>query len=308
MTHNALVVGCGTIGSKLDEGTAGEVALTHASGYEMHTKTELVAGVDPDSTRLETFSSSRNVPGYTDIETALSEHDIDIVSVCTPPATHRTVIDSVLTADIEGILCEKPLAGESEVATRLASRCQSMDVTLAVNYFRRYLPGCQLGRAMLHRGVVGTKKRVVLTYNKGFLNNGSHVVDLARWWFGNVTDIETSGNETPDGVATFGQTSCHLVHAGSSSYNHIQVDVYGDRGRLQLLEQGGRIEWQIAEESPLFNGFEHLGTANTMSTGLEWMCYFVVDDLVAAVEESKPPACDGDDAVQTLKLCERFLG
>lgn len=308
MTRNALVVGCGAIGSKLDEGTSGEVALTHATGYEMHEGTRLVAGVDPDSDRLSAFSSARGVPGYSEIETALAEHDIDLLSVCTPPQTHAEVVDRALDAGVEGILCEKPLGGDSKTARKIVSQCQSSETALLVNYFRRFLPGCQLARAMLNKGIVGSNRRAVMVYNKGFLNNGSHLIDLARFWFGEATDINTTGAETPDGTATFGQTNCHIIHAGNSAYNHLQVDVYGDSGRLQLLDHGRRLEWQTASESPLFEGFRDLGAAGETSTGFEWMCYFVIDEFAAAVDESVSPACDGNDALRTLELCERFLG
>ena len=306
MTHNALIVGCGAIGSQLDEGTTGSVALTHATGYKMHGRTRLVAGVDPDPDRLSAFSAARSVAGYTDIETAVAEHDVDIVSVCTPPETHADVIDTVLNADVEAILCEKPIAADSETGERIVSACSSVEIPLIVNYFRRYLPGCQLARAMLRSGIVGTDRRAVLVYNKGFLNNGSHVVDLARWWFGEATELQASGSHQPDGVVTFGQTRCHLVHVGNAAYNHIQADVYGDGGRLQLLDHGRRIAWQPVSDSTLFDGFSELGTATEIATGLEWMCYFVVDDLVTAIEQSAPPACDGETALRTLKLCERF--
>jgi predicted dehydrogenase len=307
MTYNALVVGCGAIGSELDEGTRGEVALSHAAGYELAAEATLVAGVEPDPDRRSAFSSARDVPGYADLETAFAEHNIDIISVCTPAETHAEVVNSALDNDAEGILCEKPIATETETAEAIVSDCRSADTVLGVNYFRRSLPGCRLARAMLRRGLIGDDRRAVLTYNKGFLNNGSHIVDLARWWFGDLTELQTTGSDAPDAIATFGQTPSHLVHAGNFSYSHVQVDVYGDRGRLQLLENGRRIRWQTRRASPLFEGFSDLGDPTDSATGFDWMCYFAVTDLITAIEGSTAPACSGEQALQTLQCCERFL-
>lgn len=306
MAHSALVVGCGTIGSTLDEESNGETALTHATAYEMHEESELVGGVDPDQRRREAFAAAREIPAYSALDDALADVDVEVASVCTPPETHASVIEQLLDADVGAILCEKPLTGDSTEAQRVVEACEAQGTILAVNYSRRYIPGCQLASAMLEHGLLGTVSTAVLTYNKGLLDNGSHMVDLARWWFGDASEAEAVWGSPPSAVVMFGTTRCHVVHAGSRAYNHVQVDVYGERGRLQLLDHGRRVRWQSVTDSPLFTGFRELGPPEELQSGLEWMCYFAVDDVLQSLEGGTVPACNGDEALRTLELCERL--
>jgi len=305
MPHNAVVVGCGAIGSTLDD-AATEVALTHATGYETHDQTRLVAGVDPSSARRSAFRSSRDAPAYSSVDVALTNHEIDLVSVCTPPETHLEVVERSVSAGVQGVLCEKPLAADSATARRIVDRCRRAGVPLAVNYTRRYLPGCRTARAMLKTGTIDDLHRAVLVYNKGFLANGSHMVDLARWWFGDAEDATVVAGDNPDAILTFGETPTHLVYAGNDAYNHVEVDVYGHEGRVQLVDHSGRLLVSPVRDAPLFDGYRDIGSPSTVQTGIEWMCYFAVNDLVRAVEASEPVACDGEDALKTLELCERL--
>jgi len=315
MTRNALVVGLGAIGSAIDDNCDDAVALTHASGYELHPETTLLAGVDPDGERLADFEATRDALGYDALEDALDAHDIDLLSVCTPPETHAAVVEAAVDAGVDAILCEKPLASDVETGERIVEQCRDFNVTLGVNYFRRCLPGCQIGRAMLRAGAIGGNRRAVIVYSKDLHANGSHMIDLARWWFGDTGSVAVYGGDDADAskvsdeqgaFVTFGDTLCHVVHVDTSAYNHTQLDVYGHEGRLQLLGQGRRLRWQATHESPTFEGFRALGNANEIETGLEWMCYFAVDDLVGAADGGALPACDGEDALETFDLCERL--
>jgi predicted dehydrogenase len=325
MIRNAIVVGLGAIGSALDEHSDDAVALTHASGYELHPDTNLVAGVDPDTERCTAFEDARDVPGYVALEDALEAHEIDLISVCTPPETRETIVEAVVEADIDGILSEKPLAYDVKTAEAIVNRCRAADVVLGVNYFRRYLPSFQIADLKLQAGEIGNIRQAILVYSKGLLTNGSHMIDLARWWFGDaetVTVYQTDdvngkqgGDDTggsrcgggTDAFVKFGDTPCHVVHAGHSAYSHARLDVYGDAGRLQMHDQGRQLRLQKAHESQTYEGFRTLNSASETDTGLEWMCYYAVNDLVSAVDGGPAPACDGEDALETLKISKKLV-
>ena len=66
---------------------------------------------------------------YRDAERMLSEEDLDAVSICTPPSTHRPL--TVLGAQ-RGVhvLCEKPMAASLEDCDAMIRACEERGVKL----------------------------------------------------------------------------------------------------------------------------------------------------------------------------------
>src|SRR6187549_2402333 len=89
----AAVVGCGRVGSMMadDPLMAGDV-FTHAEAYYASDRTSLVALCDIDRGKLEDAGNRWTVSDlFTDAATVMSEASPEIVSICTPTATHLEV-------------------------------------------------------------------------------------------------------------------------------------------------------------------------------------------------------------------------
>ena len=110
---------------------------------------------------------------YTDYVRMLHELQPDIVSVCTPDASHLDVLQAVLQTDsVKGILAEKPLAACLDGAEQVVSLARARDVRLAVNYSRRYALSHQKLREQLP-GRLGGIESVNGFYTKVLLHNGT---------------------------------------------------------------------------------------------------------------------------------------
>src|SRR5438094_4588602 len=104
------VLGIGIIG-------AGGIVKRHATAYRSSPGlAKLVAVADIDERRA---AAAKKEHGFTyafaDHRALLDRHDIDAVSICTPPHTHTSVVVDALQAG-KHVLCEKPMSGTLEQA------------------------------------------------------------------------------------------------------------------------------------------------------------------------------------------------
>ena len=184
-----LLVGCGNIAGGFDF-DQGILPSTHAGAYKYHSNFDLTACVDPDNARLKQFSVDWKVK-YTFLnmkEVIDSGLDFDVVSICSPTQYHHSNICDVLNLKSKPklIFCEKPLAKKYEEAIDIMRMCEQAGVLLVVNHTRRWDPKVIELRNFIATGELGEVRSVVGYYNKGILNNGSHMVDLLLSLFDSI--------------------------------------------------------------------------------------------------------------------------
>src|SRR5207248_624698 len=164
MGYRAALIGCGKIASEFadDPGLASAGICTHAQAYAATPEIQLVAVCDSDPAKLQRCGERWKVAArYRDAGRLLAEVRPDIVSVCTPDATHYRVVQAALRADgVRAVLAEKPLALEIAQARELVRLAAERGVVLAVNYVRRYAEPIAWLKEFLDSGGLG-KVRLV---------------------------------------------------------------------------------------------------------------------------------------------------
>ncbi len=178
-------------------------ALRHTEGAEV---------VAVASARLESAQDAAATFGvkhaYDDWERMLSEHPFDLVCIATPTVTHRPMTLAALEAGAH-VLCEKPTAMNADEAKAMLDRAEALKLVHMIDHELRFNPNRQKIKELLESGFVGEVRHVNLTnitsgwgdpasrpkddwwsledQGGGRLGaNGSHQVDLLRWWLGEV--------------------------------------------------------------------------------------------------------------------------
>ncbi|MEU6857474.1 Gfo/Idh/MocA family oxidoreductase [Glycomyces sp. NPDC046736] len=144
-THRLAIVGTGGI------------AHLHADELRKHVpdRIELVAAVDPDASRLESFKDKFGVArGYTSIEDLLANEELDLVDLCTPPVLHAPGAIAALEAGV-GVVCEKPPALSLEEFDRIAAASAASKGDFAVISQHRFGSAAERVRNMMASGVLG---------------------------------------------------------------------------------------------------------------------------------------------------------
>lgn len=90
-------------------GTGASVGNHLKAAEALHDRVDLVAAVDIDETRVRTVSEQAHIPHwYTSVTEMLTVEKPDLVSIVTPPATHKELAVQCLEAGA-WVYCEKPL-------------------------------------------------------------------------------------------------------------------------------------------------------------------------------------------------------
>ena len=97
----------------------------------------MIAGISDQE--AEEAALRLNVPGYTSDYRDILKSDVDVVHICTPNHLHYSMVKACLEAG-KSVLCEKPLAMNSEEAAELVQLAEEKGLKAAVNYNLRYYP------------------------------------------------------------------------------------------------------------------------------------------------------------------------
>lgn len=119
----------------------GWVASAHAWGVRaLETDDVRLVGVADRNEQVAQELAARHGTSYvTDYRELLERDDVDAVSVCVPDFLHEEVTVAAARAG-KHVLCEKPLATDSESAGRMVDACRSHGVNLSVVFNHRYAP------------------------------------------------------------------------------------------------------------------------------------------------------------------------
>jgi predicted dehydrogenase len=311
----AAVLGCGAIGAGRDE-THSEVGVdSHAAAYAACPRTTLAAVCDADGAWARACAERFGVPWHTDAAALLAAEAPDLVSVCTPNATHAELIELALRASgVRGVLAEKPLALDSASAAALDDLARERGTVLAVNYSRRYPPAFRTLREQIAGGTIGDLQHVRGAYVKGLLHNGTHWLDLLRMLAGEPIGVrgwdrlgEGGDDPTLDAELTLeGGAGVRLAGLDTRCFTLFEMDLIGTRGRVRVAESGHRLEtWDVADDAR-HPGYRVLAPGGTIRGALHDAILHAVDDVARCVAEGGAPACTGADGARVLALAEQI--
>ena len=148
------IVGCGVIGNRL------------AAAIDSHNRYELAAACDLDADRAASLANdygTKRTTTTTDHESLVETDGLDAVYVGVPPLAHRDVVADALAAG-RHVICEKPIAADTETGREMTALAEESDRVTAVNLPFRYTPGFVRLREAVVDGEIGDPRRVELRF------------------------------------------------------------------------------------------------------------------------------------------------
>ena len=193
--HNVAIIGCG------------KIAEEHAKAYKECRHTNLICAIDLDMDRMLSFCDRWDIKIGGGDMTMMGELGIEIVSICTPPESHRSVMEFLILCNpsLKGIYCEKPIATTLEDADWMIARCDEKNIILQVNHQRRW------GELEFH-------------FARGVLNTGTHLFDLLNQYMGVIDHIDIINGVTT--VVLKRRCAVRLVyHDGEEHFFKIDIPI-----------------------------------------------------------------------------------
>ncbi len=181
-------------------------ALRHVEGAEV---------VAIASARAESAAATARQFGigasYGDWRRMLDAHRFDLVCIATPTVMHAPMALAALDAGAH-VLCEKPTAMDAGEAKAMLDRAEALGRVHMIDHELRFNPNRRKVRQLLADGAIGTVRHAsIANINAAWADpasraagdwwslasqgggrlgaNGSHQVDLIRWWLGEASAV-----------------------------------------------------------------------------------------------------------------------
>jgi predicted dehydrogenase len=248
------IVGCGLVGKKRAEAAR---RLGHA----------VVLVCDPDAVRAAALAEAHAARSCAD-PSALSDAPLDLVVVATPHDALAGLAARMAEAG-KHVLVEKPGARYAHELAPVENTARARGVQVRVGFNHRFHPAMQKARALVTAGAVGDLLYVRGRYGHGgrlgyenewrfkpevsgggeAIDQGTHLVDLARWFLGDMSDVDGHAasffwpGKVEDNVFFLLRTAAgqvaHLHASWTEWKNLFSFEIFGRTGKLMIDGLGG---------------------------------------------------------------------
>ncbi len=250
----AAIIGCGLIGQKRAK-TLGKCTLA----------------VCVDQVKEKAEALARHYPGcvaLTDWREAVARPDIDIVIIATLHASLAEIAHGAVQHG-KHVLVEKPGGRKADELTKVIAEAQKTNSLVRVGFNHRYHRAFRKARELVDQGALGELMFVRARYGHGgrlgydkewradpalsgggeLIDQGVHLIDLARWFLGDFTDVQGYAHtyywDMPvddNGfliLKTAKKQVAHL-HASCTEWkNTFSFELYGRNGKIDINGLGG---------------------------------------------------------------------
>jgi len=313
MNYNCAVIGLGRIGCQFDENSSSSKPLTHTGVILKNKNSKLISICDIDNVKLKKYGKKFQTKNtYVNYHEMFKNENIDSVSICTLPETHYDIVEAASSSNIKGIFLEKPISHSLEDSKKIIKLCKRKNIKLQIDHQRRFGLFYKKIKSIIHSNKFGTIQSVNILYGGGILNTGTHVLDLLRYFFGNVNSVQgifstniSNRKDDPniDGHIIFQSgLICNLQSFNLKNFGILECDIIGSGGRFKInLANSTADYYEIKNLKGLVYGnlSKKLFIVNEKNS--EIMNGF--ENLLFSIENNIEPLCSGFDGYYSLQSC-----
>lgn len=307
----AAIIGCGRIASEFDNDPKRLDVSSHAGAYQTHPDIQLLAACDVDPGKRRAFQKRwGEVQVYKNARELFKQEHVDIVSVTTKNDQQYRIMRDAIDAGVKAIFCEKPFTDRVARARDIVECCRQREIVLLVDYNRRFDPMHRRLSSLMKKERFGRFLGGVVYYSNGFINAGSHAVDLVTFFCGDVTHVRTVGSggrlEDPDLDVIFtlaGGGRMFVKSIDADSYYQFELDALFERGRVRILRQGTVAEVFHVVDHPEASGVRQLSSHPLQFTDGRYATLpDAISHLVNILRGKSTPWSTGENASRVLEI------
>lgn len=242
---------------------AGAIARSYEAAFREVKGATVVAVCDTNGAAAEELASRIGCEAYSLLPALLRKASFDAAIVCTPPVTHESITCKILRSG-RHVLCEKPLAITVNSARQMLAVAEQTGMILTMASKFRYAADVRRARELLFAGEVGDlvfaenaftsyvdmsrrwNSDAAISGGGVLIDNGTHSVDILRYFLGKLRDIQVVEGRRMQGLAV---------------EDTVRLFVHNDAGVMGAAD----LSWSINKELETF--LRIYGSAGTILVG-----------------------------------------
>ena len=310
--YTAAVIGCGRVGAEEWNYSKDVQPETHAASYKNNARINLAGLADINREKLKNAGKYfPEVALFNSAEDMFLKIKPDIVSIATNSDTHASLVKLAAKYKIPAILCEKPIAESVKQAEGMIKKCKESKSMLFINHQRRFDPLLQRWQKKIKNGLIGNIIQVNCYYYNGLLNSGTHVIDLLRFFLGEVdwvkgfVNTQTSwkkNDDNIDGLIKFKNGTLATLQTLPKNYGLSDFHFYGERGYFAVKNLGYEIEYRKVIENKYCKGFYQLSENAEIEGKPRSLASSAVSHMVSCLDGKMNPVSMGEDGLAALRV------
>ena len=307
---------------------AGGIAQTWSAAIQGMTAVELVVVADMNLSAAQKMAADHDAKAVSTIE-ELETVEFDALIVCTPPLFHPDHCKRFLNKGIH-VLCEKPLAVDSESANDMIQTAKKNNVVFTMASKFRFVDDVIKAKQFVDEGLIGE----VILYENSFtgfvdmtnrwssdprvsgggvwIDNGTDSLDIMRYFLGSLAEIRVVEGKriqnlpVEDTVHVFVRTYNGTLGSIDLSWSLTKqlpnfISLYGSNGTLHVGWQESKYRLKNEKEWKVFgNGYDKI---RAFQNQLENFCGAIVSGqpLVITPEDGLASVCTVEAAYLAMQ-------
>lgn len=308
--YNTVIIGAGNIAAKFDSPNSADI-LTHAHAFQSSEYFRLLGFYDKDGKVAAAAAKNWNCYAYETLDSALKS--ADIICCCVPDEYHRQILEKAAEYKPKLVITEKPLAVSMTDGQKI-KQIYNDEIPILLNYSRRFLKEFQkLQKDIKQYGKFLTG---VGYYGKGILHNGSHMIDLLTFLFGNVECLEVlktqihdfEGDISRDVILKIQQGKFHMIAIDSRIATIFEMELFFEKARVRILDGGSIIELYRVKESDTYKGYYNYVLSEREEVDYSNAMIGLVKNAHRFLTNGEKLLCTLEDGMNVLRICMQIRG
>ena len=285
----------------------GKIATRHANAYTAIESTELVAAAESDPERRLTFDETYSIASlYENYRDMLASEELDIISICTWPPLHCEMTVAAAESGVQAVLCEKPMALNLREADRMLDACEATGTKLVIGHQHRFDSQTVNAIQLLKGSAIGELQSIFGHCSSDLLTNGTHVVDLIRYFVDDAPIRWIMGQiDRPSDKVNFG----HRVEHNAIGHWRFENGVYAMIAQGELAPSGYAFQLCgtagiITVNAPEGQQLQVITKNGELDVSLEEVNpkQAEIEELIAWLEEGTPHRSHGESGRATMEV------
>jgi predicted dehydrogenase len=316
----------------------GDIAGYHIEAYRslgVRCAIRAVVDIFPEKAKQKAEKYRLDCEAVADYHDLLDRTDIQLVSICLPPALHCNVSVDFLLAG-KHVLCEKPMAPTLEECDRMLAAQERGKAKLSVVAQNRFKPDIMRTKRMLETGALGELlfaqasslwwrggKYYDLWWRGTWEKEGGgctfihavHHIDLLLWLMGEVEEVSAMVSNRNHGNSEVEDLSITTIRFRNGAVGTLVASLlhHGEEQRFIIDGVNGSIEipHKISVSRQLDNGYPEADEPKRLElealfSDLPEPAYTAhegqIDDMVSAIENDREPLVGGVAGRRTIEF------